>query len=258
MNRHYLDRYNRLIEYRRKNPPIEGEMHHIIPRCMGGSDDDDNLVFLPYREHYIAHYILAKAYPEEKGLWFAFNMMKRVCEGKSALYEAARKYISDAVSKSNSGRKFTDDHLRLLSEATMNTLVVEDSTGKRMRVSKNDPRYISGELKSYRFGYAHSEETKEKMSQNGIRGRRAYHDPKTKKWLYVKDESDIPEGHIPGMPVHFGERMSNQVRGLRWWSNMSTGETIRIPEDKIPDGSDWVRGRKNMKRDSRGRIIKPK
>ena len=36
------------------------EIHHIQPRSLGGSDDDENLVKLTYLEHLIAHYLLAR------------------------------------------------------------------------------------------------------------------------------------------------------------------------------------------------------
>lgn len=37
------------------------EEHHIVPRCIGGSDDKSNLVNLTGREHFIAHKLLFKA-----------------------------------------------------------------------------------------------------------------------------------------------------------------------------------------------------
>lgn len=36
------------------------EIHHILPRSLGGNDELDNLVKLTYREHYLAHYLLYK------------------------------------------------------------------------------------------------------------------------------------------------------------------------------------------------------
>lgn len=36
------------------------EIHHKVPRCMGGTDDASNLVNLSAREHYIAHLLLVK------------------------------------------------------------------------------------------------------------------------------------------------------------------------------------------------------
>ena len=36
------------------------EKHHIIPKSLGGSDDEDNIVYLLPREHYVAHHLLTK------------------------------------------------------------------------------------------------------------------------------------------------------------------------------------------------------
>jgi hypothetical protein len=36
------------------------EKHHILPKCMGGTDESSNIVSLTAREHFIAHILLAK------------------------------------------------------------------------------------------------------------------------------------------------------------------------------------------------------
>jgi hypothetical protein len=36
------------------------ERHHINPRSFGGTDDDQNLVDLTYREHFLVHWLLTK------------------------------------------------------------------------------------------------------------------------------------------------------------------------------------------------------
>jgi len=67
--------YDLLIERAKfRNTILVKERHHIIPRCIGGCDDKDNLVDLTPREHYIAHLLLAKHY-NIKPLWYAFVMM---------------------------------------------------------------------------------------------------------------------------------------------------------------------------------------
>lgn len=38
------------------------EVHHILPRSCGGSDDPENLVRLDYRRHFLAHWLLTKFY----------------------------------------------------------------------------------------------------------------------------------------------------------------------------------------------------
>ena len=35
------------------------ERHHIIPRCLGGGNEEENLIDLFAKEHFIAHKLLA-------------------------------------------------------------------------------------------------------------------------------------------------------------------------------------------------------
>jgi hypothetical protein len=67
-----------------KNRKKEGylENHHIIPKCMGGSDDSSNLVKLTPREHFIIHKILTILYPSNSKLHFAVWAMSNQLEGK--------------------------------------------------------------------------------------------------------------------------------------------------------------------------------
>lgn len=41
------------------------ENHHIIPRCLGGTDEITNLVSLTPEEHYLCHLLLVKIYPND-------------------------------------------------------------------------------------------------------------------------------------------------------------------------------------------------
>ena len=74
------------------------ERHHIIPKCMGGSDDEENLVDLLLREHIIAHKLLADIYPSCDDVQYAFWMMCNCREYDDVVtpaeYEAARKVFS--------------------------------------------------------------------------------------------------------------------------------------------------------------------
>jgi hypothetical protein len=51
------------------------EKHHVIPRCMGGSDAKDNIVLLTPEEHFVAHQLLMKIYPNHSALIYAALMM---------------------------------------------------------------------------------------------------------------------------------------------------------------------------------------
>lgn len=68
--------YDRLIE-RGKNRVLNEytETHHILPRCMGGTDEKANLVELTPEEHYVAHQLLVKINPANNKLIYAAMMM---------------------------------------------------------------------------------------------------------------------------------------------------------------------------------------
>jgi len=79
----YLHHYNSLID-RAKKRTLEGyvEKHHILPRCMGGTDEVVNLVSLTPEEHFVAHQLLVKIYPNVPGLIYGLT---RLSGGKSTL-----------------------------------------------------------------------------------------------------------------------------------------------------------------------------
>lgn len=52
------------------------ENHHIIPKCLGGIDNYDNIITLSYPEHCFAHYLLTLIYPNNKGILGAYSLMK--------------------------------------------------------------------------------------------------------------------------------------------------------------------------------------
>jgi hypothetical protein len=73
----YTKIYYKLIESRKALPTSSNyhEKHHILPKCLGGSNDKNNLVLLTAREHYIAHWLLTKIYPNDYKIWSAFALM---------------------------------------------------------------------------------------------------------------------------------------------------------------------------------------
>jgi hypothetical protein len=72
----YKKHYDLLIE-RAKTRQLTGyvERHHIVPRCIGGTNEKTNLVELTPEEHYVAHQLLVKMYPENDSLVYAANKM---------------------------------------------------------------------------------------------------------------------------------------------------------------------------------------
>ena len=66
---------------------------------MGGSDDEDNNTQLTAREHYLAHRLLTKMYPNQHKLLHAFAMMS-VKSGKQVREYTSRQYESMKIARS--------------------------------------------------------------------------------------------------------------------------------------------------------------
>lgn len=86
------------------------ERHHIIPKCMNGTDDEENLIDLFAKEHFEAHKLLALENPGNDKLIYAWHLMAYV-KGKNQYrveltaeeYEECRKAYSEMRSKRYSG-----------------------------------------------------------------------------------------------------------------------------------------------------------
>lgn len=87
--------YNQIID-RAKNRKIKGytEKHHIIPKCMGGSNNEKNLVNLTAREHFICHMLLCEIHPEINKLRHALFLMAigKNSKKENRYYIGARTY----------------------------------------------------------------------------------------------------------------------------------------------------------------------
>jgi len=99
----YRQHYNNLIEKRKISiPEGYGEVHHIVPKCMGGSNKKSNLIKLTPREHFFAHLLLAKVYKGK--LWAAVNRMMNSNVHNSREYAWARKNFSKSIQGPGNGR----------------------------------------------------------------------------------------------------------------------------------------------------------
>lgn len=123
----YYKTYNQLIDkclqMEKEGYPedIYTEIHHILPRCQGGTNDKNNLVRMPARYHIIAHMLLASAFPDNDKLVIAATAMfmytkKRKYNVSTKLIAKFREEASKKLSKINTGKHLTEETKRKLSE----------------------------------------------------------------------------------------------------------------------------------------------
>lgn len=145
---------NAKLEDRKKHQGIYYENHHIIPKSIGGSDSEDNLVLLTAREHFISHKILFLLNPDNESLIRAFHMMCRSGNGNYVVssrdYEYSRELLSKIQSKNRRGKN-NPMYGRKVSEETKKKLSIagagrnhSDESKEKIRISKlgkNNPFY---------------------------------------------------------------------------------------------------------------------
>jgi hypothetical protein len=110
----YTLHYERLIERAQERsilPDEYFEEHHIVPKCLGGDNSDENLVKLFPEEHYVAHQLLVKIYPKEKSLVYAAHMMGNTRKGNKSYAWLRLKFA-----KIRSKTKHSEETKRKISE----------------------------------------------------------------------------------------------------------------------------------------------
>ena len=163
----YQKHYNLLIdrsiaEHRRRykrthEKYIYYERHHIVPKCLGGSNHNNNLVLLTPEEHYVAHQLLVKMHPNSYGvLYAAIRMTQSPINQRmnNKLYSWLRNRFSKNIEILNKegkigmkGKKHTVETKNKISNA------LKGHPGLK---GKDNPN----------FGLKRSEETRRKMSEN--------------------------------------------------------------------------------------------
>jgi len=98
--------YKSIIERGQLRKNIKGysELHHIIPKCLGGSDCEENLVRLTAREHFIAHWLLTRIHPDCIKIIHAFTCMSMKQNKRrlsSSQYDILKKYHSARMKMNN-------------------------------------------------------------------------------------------------------------------------------------------------------------
>lgn len=136
----YQKIYDDLIESARSHPAIGlKERHHIFPRCLGGNDDKDNLVDLSPRQHYVAHQLLVKIYPEHHGLKYAAYMMTIAPKGKRSsnrLYGWLREsyFKNRPQSRGMTGMKHSEETKEKMRKARSNQVLSEET---KLKISQS-------------------------------------------------------------------------------------------------------------------------
>jgi hypothetical protein len=144
----YKKIYNQLISNAKSRQNLdEYEIHHIIPKCIGGSNKKDNLVKLTLREHFLAHKLLTKMFEGEskKKMHFAFYRLSnrhKITNGR--FYETSKKQVRKYLSEIHSGKTISQSHKQAIREKC------------RGMVGKNHTEKAITKMKKAKVGNTHA------------------------------------------------------------------------------------------------------
>lgn len=150
--------YNQIIERAQSRGSVDGycEKHHIVPKALGGLDISENLVELTAREHFVAHWLLARVHGGK--MWYAFQMM---CNMKNPYQE----------------HRYTPSSRTFL-EMKSNLTPSKESNEKRSKAMSGENHFM--------YGKKHSAATRRKMQgpksethKAALRGPRKPYGPQT-------------------------------------------------------------------------------
>jgi hypothetical protein len=240
------------------------ERHHIVPKCMNGTDNEENLIDLFAREHFEAHRLLALENPENDSLIYGWTMMAFVKDGNQQRYvltaeeyENARIALSMVASERYIGEnnpfygkrhtKETREKMRKSSEQRWSRPEEKEKARKAKANMSQETRQKMSESALKRFenpenhplyGWTPSDETRKKMSDSA-KARC------TEEWKQSMRENDRCK-HIICIETnkwYISIREANRQTGIhRYQISQSVKSNGKIPAGKGENGEylHWI------------------
>lgn len=212
------------------------ERHHIVPKCMGGTNDEDNLIDLFAKEHFVAHKLLSMEHPDNNSLVFAWtcmafpkNAVQKRCEISQEEYEEAKKALSKCmsgrivsektrkkISESRKGKSLTPEAKQKLSEMLRGRSVSEDTkrkmseSSKGKQLSEEHRKHISNAKKNQPLSEAQKLALAKICEAN--RGRTHSEETKAKISAGNKGKKYSQESKDKMSKAHKGQRGNNLIK----------------------------------------------
>jgi hypothetical protein len=219
--------YNQIIE-RAKNRVLEGykERHHILPKCLGGSNEKENLVELTAREHFLCHRLLCEIYPNENKLWYALWL---IIIGKNRQ--------NNLLSYKMSNRSYEQTKLEFIKRIKgkkMSLETKEKIKNTKLGINMSDfyTEEVRKKMSERRKGKTiHTEESKKKISESkkGKNREITWGDKisESKKGKYKKGKTVIQIHPITKEIINVFSSITEAVKvtGIKSISNNLTGKT---------------------------------
>ena len=188
------------------------ERHHIVPKCLDGGNEEENLIDLFAREHFIAHKLLAKENPENKSLAYAWTMMAWAKNEDQERYQVTPEEYEEAkisLSKLVSERVFSEETIEKMRRAKVGVFDGENNPMYGKHHTQETRNRISAKRQgkpAHNKGKSMSENTKQKLREQ--KTGKKYSDEVNKK-------KGLPGEKNPFYGKHHTEETKELLRELK-------------------------------------------
>lgn len=202
----YTNWYNNIVSHARSRHNINEylENHHIIPKSLGGTNEETNLVKLTPKEHFICHMLLPK-------MTFGTNKSKMI---RAAWMIATMGNKHQKRIKVNSRTYCSLKEAWIKVTKTKGPMSEETKNKLRKPKSEEHKRKLSETRKGKKFGYTHSEETKNKISvaNKGKIGIPKTEEQKQKQSLAIKGRKQSQDHILKRSQTRIGKPLSEETK----------------------------------------------
>jgi hypothetical protein len=175
----YQKVYNLIVD-KARNRVLPGytEKHHILPKCMGGSNERENVVSLTAKEHYLCHRLLCEIYPKNKALKKAYYLICTVKTQEQKRYTPSGRVIERVKLENSLARRGQKKD----PESILKRTQTRRKNGTYQRTSESVEKGIQTRRKNNSYGgKPFTESHKQKLSE------------KKKKIVYRIDNGIVAE-----------------------------------------------------------------
>ena len=167
----YMEYINRILNSRPNKKTERGQHHHhIIPKSLGGTNDESNLIWLFASEHAKAHYLYSIEHPNSCGMIYAAHALST--KNGDLLTDEEINWLSKHNSEMQSKRVMGENNPMFGRHHSEESKQKNAEKQKGKAAGENNPMYgihLCGE-KHPRFGKIVSKEQREKQS-NAMKGK---------------------------------------------------------------------------------------
>jgi hypothetical protein len=160
----YRSNYKEFIDSIMKDKEYLGdleysEVHHVIPICCGGRDNDvENIrLKLAPRDHFIAHRLLAEENPDVRGLAYAYSLMGFIRGDEITPEEYERFSILRSINTKGENNPFYGKHHTEETKKKISESLIKSNHTRIPKLSESHKGISNG---------PHTEETKKKISRS--------------------------------------------------------------------------------------------